>query len=239
MSDRELRVIDGENAGELVLLPQRLPLLPDCVCGGRRGGYLVVDKATGREYWRTCAGCSSRRLVRQFGGEVRTWASWEQRPELEAEVTLLRAWRGVGDDGDGWSCVLHAAEGVDNYGAGKSHALQATGHEWAARNVRVRYIDVPGYLERLRKSMGTDDTPPTLDGYPGLLILDDIGVGPVSAWVQNVLETVCNYRYRYGLPTLIATNKSMAELEVDLPRLVDRLHQGPRLEWSAPSWRRQ
>ncbi len=200
----------------------RPAMLPAHEAGCNETGWYPATDEQGRECVRPCPGCQSRRLVTQFGEDVCTWDSWVARPELEAAVAQLRAWRG----GHEWACLLHAAEGKDstrpegqkNRGSGKSHAMQATAHEWAQRGQTVRYVAVPDLLEQHREAIGDESIRvPALAEFPGLLLLDDLGVGKTTAWVQEILERMGDYRRRHLLPTLISTNKDLPRIENEFP----------------------
>lgn len=210
--------------------------LPPCEPGCDGTGWYPSCDEHGRECVRPCPACQSRRLVAQFGCEVCTWASWVARPELAAAIEQLRSWRG----GHEWACLLHAGEGQLNRGAGKSHAMQATAHEWAARGVPVRYTAVPDLLERHRAAIGDASVrAPELEEFEGLLLLDDLGVGKATPWTQEILERLADFRRRHHLATLISTNKDLPRVEQEYPRLVDRCFEGLVIEWQAPSWRRR
>jgi DNA replication protein DnaC len=201
---------------------------PPCTCDGR--GWTIVEQ-DGREVARQCARCHGQRLVRQFGGQLRTWASWVPRPELKKQVEALRAWRGM----DEWSCLLWGGPG-----SGKSHACQAVGHEWLARGLGVRYVVVPEYLNRVRKSFDDDSVSvPDLESFDGLLVLDELALGKTTEWVAETLERAIGFRYRSSLPTLLASNADLNVLGVQFPRLTDRLFEGLLLHWQASSWRRR
>ncbi len=202
--------------------------LPLCTCDGR--GWSIVIHG-GKEVAQRCLRCKDQGFTRQCGGTPRTWATWVPRLELEEQVAAQRAWRGP----EAWSCRLWGGPG-----SGKTHGMQATGHEWLARGFEVRYAVLPEYLERIRKSYG-EDAPqvPELMTFDGLLILDELALGKTTEWVQETLERSVGFRYRSGLPTLFATNQHLNVLGVRFPRLTDRLFEGLLLNWEAPSWRRR
>jgi DNA replication protein DnaC len=70
-----------------------------------------------------------------------------------------------------------------------------------------------------------------------LLILDDLGAESRTAWADETLFKLIDYRYRLRLPLAIATNLALDELE---PRLASRV-QDRRIARSAcltgPDWR--
>jgi hypothetical protein len=213
------------------------PSLPGCNCDGT--GYVRVTEE-GQGIVAPCVGCASRRIVAQFGGEPQTWANWRLRPELENSVVVLRAWFSGWRADRLWACLLHAPDRKDNFGSGKSHACQATAHEWAGHGLAVRYVVWQEHLEALREQF--DSEGPRLSSlaeFDGLLILDDLGLEKDSPWTQEQLGAVTDWRYRHKLPTLVTTNLDTKALGARYPRLYSRCHEGVVIPWWAPDWRRR
>lgn len=213
------------------------PKLPACVCGGT--GYVRVSDE-GQGTVSPCAGCASARIVRQFGGEPQTWENWHQRPELETAVKQLRAWFSGWRVDRLWACLLLAPKAKDNFGSGKSHACQATAHEWASRGFGVRYVVWEEHLERLREQFDNDQARvvPAAD-FDGLVILDDVGTEKDTDWALEQLTGVTGWRYRHALPTVITTNLDPDHFRDRYPRLYSRCHEGVVIPWWAPDWRRR
>lgn len=208
-----------------------------CQCDGT--GWIVYDDAEGRGFARRCPACASAVVARQFGGKRMTWDTWLPRPELEAQVRQLRLWR----PGQEWCAVLHdLADGRGNCGSGKTHALQAVAHEWARSAVSVIYRPVPRLLARIRDAIAGDESYSGAVEYyalfDGLLVLDDLGAEKTTEWAEETLESVADTRYRLHLPTAIATNLTVAEMDRRYHRLTDRCHEGLMLPWRATSMRR-
>jgi DNA replication protein DnaC len=53
-----------------------------------------------------------------------------------------------------------------------------------------------------------------------VLLLDDLGAEKETEWTQEQLYRVINHRYNEGLPTLIAGNVPLDEIE---PRIASRI----------------
>jgi hypothetical protein len=213
--------------------------LAACTCADGLGWSL--DGAPGPDglpTMRRCIGCVEKNIVRQFGEEPRTWLNWQPRPELELAVEQLRSWPNAWRSDRLWGCLLHAPDEQGNYGAGKSHAAQATAHEFAAMGLMVRYVMWVEYLSGLRSQFGEDGTRATpLAEFDGLLIMDDLGAEQQSAWKQECVKLVTDLRYRRRLPTLIATNLDVPVIEKRYPGLYSRCHEGLVIPWWAPDWR--
>lgn len=209
-------------------------LLPPCICDGL--GWTAWSDDNGVGFARRCVGCLRRSIARQFGGKLALWETWQERQELATAVKRLRSWK----PGGVWCALLHdAAHEPGNFGAGKTHALQAVAHEWAELGVDVKFVAMPDYLHTLRKAAGGAGAPEEIAWFRGLLILDDLGAGATTPWVQEVVEQLADVRYRKRLPLAAATNLTIRALGEKFPRFTDRAHEGLVLAWSAPSFRRR
>jgi DNA replication protein DnaC len=94
------------------------------------------------------------------------------------------------------------------------------------RGESALYVVVPDFLEYLRAGYDSEKVSESASrrmedvrGCP-LLLLDDLGVEKRSAWSDEKLYQVINYRYNEGLPTVVASNVTLDELE---PRIASRL----------------
>ena len=222
----------------LLHLGKRLdPRLPVCTCGGLEWVWASTE---GQGTVTPCAACASARIIRQFGGEAQTWANWRRRAELEAAAIQLRAWFSGWKAERLWACLLHAPDGKDNFGSGKSHACQATAHEWAGHGMAVRYLVWQEHLEALRAEFDSDGprSGPVAE-FDGLLILDDVGTEKDSEWATEQITGTTGWRYRHHLPTLMTTNLVSERFRARYTRLYSRCHEGIVIPWWAPDWRRR
>lgn len=111
------------------------------------------------------------------------------------------------------------------YGCGKTHLAAAIANERLARGEPGLFIVVPDLLDHLRATFAPtsrvtyDDRFENVKGTP-LLILDDLGTQSATAWAQEKLFQLLNYRYNAQLPTVITTNRELEEID---PRLRSRL----------------
>lgn len=211
------------------------PAQLECRCDGQSGWYMGED-TQGREVARRCPACAARGVANSFGGIIRIWGTWQPIPELEPAVQKLRAWRG---GTAAWSCLLHAGPGAANFGAGKTHAAQATAHEWAMRGMLVRYQVTAELIEAHRRVFDGETRPRDLSAFEGLVILDDLGAEAATEFARSLVDGICDARYRRRWPTLIATNLDVTALEKRYPRLLSRLFDGLVISWVAPDWRRR
>ncbi len=111
------------------------------------------------------------------------------------------------------------------YGCGKTHLAAAIANDRLARGQPVLFVVVPDLLDHLRAAFAPtsrvtyDDRFESLRSTP-FLILDDLGTQSATAWAQEKLFQLLNFRYNAQLPTVITTNRELEEID---PRLRSRL----------------
>lgn len=232
-----------------------LPGDPDCpYCGGI--GYLRKDVPLGHPDFGKIEPCVCRqgdinRQVRQklFSlshleelshltfdnfeprGRVGLWP--KQADSLELAHTHARQFA---QHLEGW--LLFQGD----YGCGKTHLAAAIANFAVGMGVPTLFITVPDLLDSLRFAYQDHDA--TFEErfeqirQAPLLILDDFGTQNATAWAQEKLFQILNYRYINQLPLVVTTNLSMQEIE---GRLRSRL-EDPELVTSvrilAPDYRR-
>jgi DNA replication protein DnaC len=113
------------------------------------------------------------------------------------------------------------------YGSGKTHLAAAIANRAIERGQPVLFVVVPDLLDYLRATFG----PNSPVGYDErfnevrnapLLILDDLGTQSSTAWAQEKLFQILNYRYNARLPTVITSNESLEEIDLRIrSRMVD------------------
>ncbi|MGH8629625.1 MAG: ATP-binding protein [Burkholderiales bacterium] len=110
-------------------------------------------------------------------------------------------------------------------GRGKTRLAAAIGNYCREAGTGVMFVVVPDLLDRLRSSYDPqnakafDDLFEQVRNAP-LLILDDLGAQSVTAWAEEKLFQLINYRYNACLPTVITTNLTVRSIEA---RLASRL----------------
>ena len=133
----------------------------------------------------------------------------------EAERSLRNAFRiarTYAEAPEGWLVLLGRT------GCGKTHLAAAIGHYLEARGVPVEFCVVPDLLELLRASMREEGARGHFDEIfesvrtSPFLILDDLGVHSATAWAQEKLFQILNYRYNAKLPTVITVGCALEEL---------------------------
>ena len=134
--------------------------------------------------------------------------------------------------------VLHGSRGT-----GKSHLAAAIANALKVSDeeplLLVLFFIVPDLLDLLRSGYDEGDYGELimLCKEVDVLILDDVGTEASKPWVEEKLFQIVNYRYNQMLPTVIATNCPLDELE---PRLYSRLKEdrfGVVVDVTAPDYR--
>ncbi len=115
------------------------------------------------------------------------------------------------------------------YGCGKTHLAAAIANFAVSLGVPTLFITVPDLLDSLRFAYSDPDTTfeqrfEDIRQVP-LLIMDDFGTQNATAWAQEKLFQILNYRYINRLPLVVTTNLPLDLIE---PRILSRL-QDPEL----------
>jgi DNA replication protein DnaC len=115
------------------------------------------------------------------------------------------------------------------YGCGKTHLAAAIANFTVQVGVPTLFLTVPDLLDLLRFSFDSDNITfeqrfEQIRNAP-LLVLDDFGTQNATAWAQEKLFQIVNYRYINKLPLVITTNVILDEIEA---RIRSRL-QDPEL----------
>jgi len=136
----------------------------------------------------------------------------------------------------GWLLIM------GGYGCGKTHLAAAIANQAVATGVPTLFLTVPDLLDTLRFAYDAEDTTfeqrfEEIRSAP-LLVLDDFGTQNATAWAQEKLFQIVNYRYINKLPLVVTTNLALDEVEARIrSRLADpELVSAVRI--AAPDYRR-
>ncbi len=128
------------------------------------------------------------------------------------------------------------------FGCGKTHLAAAIANFVVGMGVPTLFLTVPDLLDTLRFSYDSEDTTfeqrfDEIRNAP-LLVLDDFGTQNATAWAQEKLFQIVNYRYINKLPLVVTTNLDLDEIEARIrSRLADpELVSSVRI--AAPDYRR-
>jgi DNA replication protein DnaC len=103
------------------------------------------------------------------------------------------------------------------YGCGKTHLAAAIANFAVSIGMPTLFITVPDLLDSLR--FAYNDPQSTFEERfdrirnAPLLILDDFGTQNATAWAQEKLFQIINYRYINRLPLVVTTNLSEKDIE--------------------------
>lgn len=112
------------------------------------------------------------------------------------------------------------------YGSGKTHLSAAIANFAVQMGVPTLFLTVPDLLDMLRFAYDSAET--SFEARfeeirnAQLLIMDDFGTENATAWAQEKLFQIINYRYINKLPLVITTNLGLDEIEARIrSRLLD------------------
>lgn len=106
---------------------------------------------------------------------------------------------------------------MGTYGCGKTHLAAAIANTCVHLGLETIFLTVPDLLDWLRYSYDSSDTTyeqrfEEIRNIP-LLILDDLGTQNTTAWAQEKLFQIIDYRYTRKLPIVVTTNQSLEDLD--------------------------
>jgi DNA replication protein DnaC len=156
------------------------------------------------------------------------------------EVASLQGARDVSEEFSthlqGWLLL----EGA--YGCGKTHLAAAIANACVHRGIPTLFITVPDLLDSLRFAYGNPET--TFEARfeeirnADLLVMDDFGTQNATAWAQEKLFQIINYRYINKLPTVITTNLILDEIESRIRSRLQDTDFVQHIRIFAPDYRR-
>ncbi|MBF6589640.1 MAG: ATP-binding protein [Ktedonobacterales bacterium] len=126
-------------------------------------------------------------------------------PQVREAYDIARRYA---SDPPGWLVIS------GSFGCGKTHLAAAIAHQRLATGSSVFFAVVPDLLDHLRAAFAptseiTYDAMFDRIREVELLILDDLGAENGTAWAQEKLFQLINYRYNYRIPTVITTNNQL------------------------------
>ncbi|MBN1450105.1 MAG: ATP-binding protein [Anaerolineales bacterium] len=230
---------DCKFCGGVGFLRSDLPLghpdfgrLEPCVC---RSGE-VAQNARQRLYEMSNLDRLSHLTFENFSTSGNPKAEFVTPQEVASLQEAMKASDEFATNLQGWLLL----EGA--YGCGKTHLAAAIANACVHRGVPTLFITVPDLLDSLRFAYGNPET--TFEARfeeirnADLLVMDDFGTQNATAWAQEKLFQIINYRYINNLPTVITTNLILDEIE---SRIRSRLQDSDfvrHIRIFAPDYRR-
>jgi DNA replication protein DnaC len=159
----------------------------------------------------------------ELRGHVGLWP--QQADSLEQAYNLSRQFA---QSLKGWLLLQ------GGYGCGKTHLAAAIANFAVSMGVPTLFITVPDLLDSLRFSY--QDPQATFEERfeeirsAPFLVLDDFGTQNATAWAQEKLFQILNYRYINQLPLVVTTNLVLDDIEGRIrsrlqdPDLVSAMH---------------
>lgn len=127
-----------------------------------------------------------------------------------------------------------------NVGLGKTHLLQATGHEILKHypNKRVVYMTAEHFINKIVEAIGKRHTKPFKDEYRNLdcLIVDDIQFFANKATSEQEFFHTFNDLYDNGKQIILSADRPPRELQGFDDRLKSRFGMGMLIEINLPSF---
>lgn len=105
------------------------------------------------------------------------------------------------------------------FGSGKTHLVASAALALADEGVFVTYADVSTLIAEIRRGVWGDEGLATLEddlASVPVLILDDLGIRPLSEWGGETIYGILNRRVGTGLPTIVTTDVPFDEMTVRL-----------------------
>ena len=127
------------------------------------------------------------------------------------------------------------------YGCGKTHLAAAIANFAVGLGVSTLFLTVPDLLDALR--FAYSDPEATFEERfeeirrSPLLVLDDFGTQNATAWAQEKLFQILNYRYINRLPTVVTTNLELGQIEGRIRSRLEDPELVTRVQIVAPDFR--
>lgn len=128
------------------------------------------------------------------------------------------------------------------FGCGKTHLAAAIANFTVSLGVPTLFITVPDLLDALR--FAYDNPESTFERRfeeirtAPLLIMDDFGTQNATAWAQEKLFQILNYRYINKLPLVVTTNLLLEQIEGRIRSRLEDPELVTRVFIQAPDYRR-
>ncbi|MGB2962689.1 MAG: ATP-binding protein [Anaerolineales bacterium] len=246
--------MSSQNSSKIDQTAASYPGDPDCeICGGV--GYLRRDLPVGHPDFGRIQICSCRegQLKNQVRDDLYKMSNLEELSHLTFDNFKSRGQIGLGPaQADSLERAFnHASQFAaklegwlvlqGHYGCGKTHLAAAVANFVVDIGVPTLFLTVPDLLDSLRFTYNNPESSfeerfEDIRRSP-LLIMDDFGTENATAWAQEKLFQILNYRYINNLPLLITTNLSLNQLEGRIRSRLQDPELVTRVKILAPDYR--
>ena len=207
-----------------------MPGDPNCpICGGI--GYLRRDLPIDHPDFGKIVSCSCRaeEITQSARARLFRMSSLDALKELRFDNFEKRGRVGLGITqanslenayNQAWNFAEHR-EGwlllIGRYGCGKTHLAAAIANHAIESGVATLFLTVPDLLDWLRYAysggdMSFEERFEEIRDIP-LLVLDDFGTQNATAWAQEKIFQILNYRYINQFPTVVTSNLMVNDFE--------------------------
>lgn len=140
----------------------------------------------------------------------RTFGNFDPRRDQNA----FNICRNYANDDDIFSKKRNSLMLMGGVGSGKTHLAAAIANALIDRGIPVLFGTYSEQLEKIREEYDRTGQKKHLSMMKNtpMLVLDDLGKERKTAWTQQILFDVVNYRYEHFLPVIITTNFLADEL---------------------------
>jgi len=179
--------------------------LKACVCRERE----LAEARQKKLYELSNLGALQEKTFENFKARGRVGLAAQQADSLEQAYNSAVHFAGTLQ---GWLLLL------GRYGCGKTHLAAAIANQAVVMGMETLFLTVPDLLDWLRfaysdnASDSFEERFETIRDVP-LLVMDDFGTQNATAWAQEKLFQILNYRYINHLATVITSNNPLSSFE--------------------------
>lgn len=146
---------------------------------------------------------------------------------LKTAFSMARNWA---REPRGWLCFL------GDYGSGKTHLAASIANDLNERGKDIMFTTAPDLLDYLRQAFDPHSHSRFDKRFRDILrapilILDDLSMASATAWSEEKLFQLIDYRYLANSPTVFTTHETRQSIEEHSPRLATRLFDGRLCQW--------
>ncbi|NMC15707.1 MAG: ATP-binding protein [Chloroflexi bacterium] len=176
-----------------------------CVCRQRE----LIEARQKKLYEQSNLGALREKSFENFKARGRVGLAAQQADSLEQAYNSAVHFAGTLQ---GWLLLF------GRYGCGKTHLAAAIANQAVAMGMETFFLTVPDLLDWLRFAYSDNISDSFEERFEKirdipLLVMDDFGTQNATAWAQEKLFQILNYRYINKLATVITSNNPLSSFE--------------------------